>query len=346
MAVSHGSGRLAGGQEAHVVQFYPADGELAGSVSRYLAEGISSGDGVVVVATQPHRDAFVTGLTAAGIEVDEAERDGRLLLVDAAGLLGTFLDGDRLDRDRFAAAASGLLGRAWPSGGLPGGELADVADVAAVRAGTDGVVCGGRQIRIYAEMVALLWEAGQVSLAIELEELWNGLAARVPFSLLCGYPAGVLDAPEHADAVAGVRQLHGAAADARSFPCELGSVRAARHYVASLLDPATDQVLADDVAIAVTELAANAVLHGQSAFTVIVSRWATRIRVAVRDNAPLALASVTLAPVALAAGESVKSVPFPVTTGHGLSVVARLASRWGVEPTTAGKVVWAELGAC
>jgi anti-sigma regulatory factor (Ser/Thr protein kinase) len=344
--VSHGSGRLAGGQEAHVVQFYPADGELAGSVTRYLAEGLSSGDGVVVVATQAHRDAFVTGLATAGIEVDEAERDGRLLLVDAAGLLGTFLDGDRLDRDQFAAAASGLLGRAWQAGGPPGAEVAEAADAAAVTAGADELACGGPRIRIYAEMVALLWEAGQVSLAIELEELWNGLAARFPFSLQCGYPASVLDAPEHADAVADVRRLHGAAADARSFPCELGSVRAARHYVAGLLDPVTDQVLADGVAIAVTELAANAVLHGRSAFTVIVSRWATRIRIAVRDNAPLARASVTLAPVALAAGESVNSVPFPVTTGHGLSVVARLASRWGVEPTPAGKVVWAELGAC
>ncbi|TVZ00717.1 sensor histidine kinase [Trebonia kvetii] len=344
--MSHGSGRLAGGQEAHVVQFYPADGELAGSVSRYLAEGISSGDGVVVVATEPHRDAFVAGLAAAGIKVDEAERDGRLLLVDAAGLLGTFLDGDRLDGGRFAAAASGLLGRARSAGGLPGEEVTDGADGAAVAAGADGLACGGRRIRIYAEMVALLWEAGQVSLAIELEELWNGLAARFPFSLQCGYPASVLDAPEHVDAVADVRRLHGAAADARSFPCELGSVRAARHYVAGLLDPVTDQVLADGVAIAVTELAANAVLHGRSAFTVIVSRWATRIRIAVRDNAPLARASVTLAPVAPAAGESVKPVPFPVTTGHGLSVVARLASRWGVEPTPAGKVVWAELGAC
>ena len=188
-------------------------------------------------------------------------------------------------------------------------------------------------------MVALLWEAGQVSLAIELEELWNGLAVRFPFSLLCGYPASVLDAPEHADAVADVRRLHGAAADVRSFPCELGSVRAARHYVAGLLEAVTDQALADDVAIAVTELAANAVLHGRSAFTVIVSRWATRIRIAVRDNAPLALASIAFA--ARPAGESAKSVPFPVTTGHGLSVVAGLASRWGVEPTPAGKVVWA-----
>jgi anti-sigma regulatory factor (Ser/Thr protein kinase) len=197
------------------------------------------------------------------------------------------------------------------------------------------------RVRIYAEMVALLWEGGQVSLAIELEELWNGLGARLPFSLCCGYPASVLDVPEQADAVLEVRRRHGAVADARTFPCELGSVRAARHYAACLLEPVTDQALADAVAIAVTELAANAVLHGHSAFTVVVSRWATRTRIAVRDNAPV---------VTAAGGGSADSVPypvpFPVTTGHGLSVVAKLASRWGVERTPAGKVVWAELAAC
>ncbi len=316
--MSHGSGRLAKWQEDHVIHFYPADGALADSVVAYLAAGIRSGDGVVVVATQSHREAFSAGLAEDGIEVDAAERDGRLLLVDAAGLLGTFLDGDRLDRDRFAAVASGLLDRAG---------RADDADGSRAR----------RRVRIYAEMVAVLWEDGQVSLAIELEELWNGLGARLPFSLYCGYPASVLDVPEHADAVLDVRRLHGVVADARSFPCELDSVRAARHYAAGLLEPVTDQVLAEDVAIAVTELAANAVVHGRSAFTVVVSRWATRIRVAVRDNTPVVIPAV---------GEYAEPVPYPVTPGHGLSVVAKLASRWGVEPTPAGKVVWAELGAC
>lgn len=292
-----------------------------------LADGIRSGEGVVVVATQAHRDAFVTGLAAAGIDPGEAERDGRLLLLDAAELLGTFLDGGRLDHDRFEAAARDLLGRAGTAARVDTG---------------DAEQGGRRRIRIYAEMVALLWEDGQVSLAIELEELWNGLGVRFPFSLLCGYPASVLDVPEHVHAAGDVRRLHGAVADARSFPCELDSVRAARHYVSGLLEPASDEALAGDVAIAVTELAANAVLHGRSAFTVVVSRWATRIRIAVRDNAPVTRAKVALA----AGGEAAVTVPFPVTTGHGLSVVAKLASRWGVEPTPAGKVVWAELSAC
>jgi anti-sigma regulatory factor (Ser/Thr protein kinase) len=315
-AVLQGRGHLAKGREAHVVHFYPADGELAASVSLYLAAGLKSGEGVIVVATEPHRMAFLAGVAQAGIDVTQAEREGRLLVIDATALLGTFSDGDRLDRDRFAAAVSGLVDRAG--------------------AGTT------RPVRVYGEMVTLLWEAGQVSLAIELEELWNALAARLPFSLLCGYPAGVLDVPELTGAVAEVRRLHGAAADARSFPAEIDSVRAARHYVTGLLEPTADEALADDAAIAVTELAANAVLHARSAFTVVVSRWPARIRIAVRDNAPVARG-----PDALAAdGESADSVPFPLTTGHGLSIVAKLASRWGVEPTPAGKVVWAELDAC
>lgn len=320
--MSHGSGHLAGGQEAHVVHFYPADGELAASAGRYLADGVRSGDGVVVVATEPHRDAIAGGLGAAGIAVGEAERDGRLLLVDAAGLLATFFDGDRLDRDRFHAAAYGLLGRAGRADG-PAGPGAR------------------RRIRVYAEMVALLWDAGQVSLAIELEELWNGLAARFPFGLLCGYPASVLDATEHANAVADVRRLHGTAAEARSFPGELDSVRAARHYVAALLGPSADQALADDAAIVVTEFASNAVVHGRSAFTVVVSLRSSSRRQAPGQGAPIRIAVRDNARVLLAAG----SAPFPVTTGHGLSVVAQLASRWGVEPVPAGKVAWAELGA-
>jgi anti-sigma regulatory factor (Ser/Thr protein kinase) len=308
--VSRGSGRRTGGQAGHAVQFYLADGELAGSVSRYLAEGIRSGDGVVAVATRPHMDEFLAGLSQTGIDAATAQRDGRLLLLDASTLLGTFFDGDSIDRGPFQAAASGLIGRASLAGPAAG---------------------AGRRVRIYAEMVALLWDAGKVSLAIELEELWNDLAARLPFSLLCGYPASVLDEQGHEDAALDVRRLHSAAADTRSFPADLDSVRAARHYATGLLEPA-DQPLAGDLAIAVTELAANAVLHARSAFTVTVSRWATGIRVAVRDNAAVA-----------ATGEP---VPFPVTTGHGLSVVAALASRWGVERTPAGKVVWAELGAC
>jgi hypothetical protein len=60
-------------------------------------------------------------------------------------------------------------------------------------------------------------------------------------------------------------------------------------------------------------------------------------RIAVRDSTPVELHAVT-GPQATGEG-----VPFQVMRGHGLSVVAQLASRWAVEPLPDGKVVWAEL---
>jgi anti-sigma regulatory factor (Ser/Thr protein kinase) len=338
--VSRSSDRLAGefaeGPGEHVVHFYPAEDVLAAQVGRYLAEGIASGNGVLVVATAAHRRGFAASLAAEGVDAGRAERDGRLLTADASALLGSFLVDGRLDRDQFSAVAGGLIGRA---------------------------AAAGRPVRIYAEMVALLWDAGDVALAIELEGLWNDLGARLPFSLLCGYPASVLAGPDSGGAVRDACLAHSAVADARSFTGEPQSVRAARHYVMRLLGDAAGEVagrpgagdaavsdaavsdaaaagavaagaVAADAAIVVTELTANAVLHARSAFTLTVTQSAAGVRIAVRDNTPLPAADE-------AAG---RGGPFAVLTGHGLSVVAQLASRWSVERLRAGKVVWAELG--
>jgi MEDS: MEthanogen/methylotroph, DcmR Sensory domain len=314
-SVSHRGDQLAEGAVNHVVQFYRADDELADNVGRYLADGIRSGEGVVVVATAPHRLAFEAALAREGLDAGRERRAGRLLTEDASGLLGRFLDGGRLDHERFEAAASELVGRA-----------------AAVR----------RQVRVYAEMVALLWDAGDVPLAIELEDLWHKLGARLPFHLLCGYPAGVLADQGTAGPVREVCQLHSAVADQRRFPAERNSVRAARHYVTGLLGEGADEAAACDAAIVATELAANAVLHARSGFTLTLSRSATVTRIAVRDNTPVGVLEVAGPEVAgpVAGGEG---MPFQVMTGHGLSAVAQLASRWAVDPLPDGKVVWAEL---
>jgi hypothetical protein len=308
-----------GGPGDHVVHFYPAENELAVAVGRYLAEGIGSGNGVLVVATAAHRRAFAASLAAEGVDAGRAERDGRLLMADASALLGSFLVDGRLDRDQFGAVAGDLIGRA---------------------------AAAGRPVRIYAEMVALLWDAGDVALAIELEGLWNDLGARLPFSLLCGYPASVLTGPDSEGAARDACLAHSAVADARSFTGELQSVRAARHYVAGLLgETAGDAAgwaiageVAEDASIVVTELAANAVLHARSAFTLTVTRSAAGARIAVRDNTPVPAANGSAAEGAAGADGA-----FAVLAGHGLSVVAQLASRWSVERLTSGKVVWAEL---
>ena len=48
----------------------------------------------------------------------------------------------------------------------------------------------GCPIRIYGQMVDILWQEGKRDLAIRLEVLWNQLANTQRFSLLCGYAIG------------------------------------------------------------------------------------------------------------------------------------------------------------
>ena len=312
------NGQLAGERGHHTAQFYGDDEELTASVGRYLGDALAPGGSAVVMATEAHRLAFGAGLAMVGTNGDAAQAAGRLIVADAVEMTAGFMAGGRLDQPRFLHAARDLISRA---------------------------ALAGQPVRIYAEMVALLWGAGQVAAALELEELWNDLATRLPFTLLCGYPARLAAG---GDRVAEqVRRLHtrviapypgppDAAANSvddyevvRGFPYADGSVRAARQFVVSRLGPHAGAATAIDAEIVTGELVANALMHARTPFIVAV-RWSGhRVRICVRDAAPLPPAA-----------EPPRPVP-----GHGLDVIAQLANRWGIHPQAGGKAIWAELSA-
>jgi hypothetical protein len=116
----------------------------------------------------------------------------------------------------------------------------------------------------------------------------------------------------------------------RTFAFARDAPAAARHYtVGTLRDWGGDWGagdLADDAALVVTELAANAIVHAHSWFTVILAARGDLLRISVRDATP-------------PSGEPLVPVPL-----HGLGAVDALASRWGVESLgNAGKTVWVEV---
>jgi hypothetical protein len=46
----------------------------------------------------------------------------------------------------------------------------------------------GREVRAFGEMVVLLWQKGNSSGTIQLEQLWNKFCVIETFCLLCAYP--------------------------------------------------------------------------------------------------------------------------------------------------------------
>jgi hypothetical protein len=107
----------------HAVQFYESDDELAAAVVPHLAEGLSAGEPIVVIATKEHRRDFESAV-AARVDLAGARDGGRFFAFDAATTLESFSPDGRLDARAFeevvgtalrTAAADGfaLMGRWW-----------------------------------------------------------------------------------------------------------------------------------------------------------------------------------------------------------------------------------------
>lgn len=149
----------------HAVQFYGSDQSLFTTVAGFIAEGLVIGQPAVVIATRPHGTAIVEHLSKRLIDCDRAVRDGDLMLLDAEATLDLFLVGSKPDAALFAANVGRLVEQAVNG-----------------RRGT--------MVRAYGEMVDVLWKQGRAEAAIELEILWNKLALKHDFALLCGYAMG------------------------------------------------------------------------------------------------------------------------------------------------------------
>jgi hypothetical protein len=170
--------------EEHVVQLYGGDHQLlVRNVSRYLAEGLKRGDGLVVIATSEHAVAVVRQLTEESDEASHALRDGRLVLIDAQATLDRFMLDGQPDQDLFRA--------------IVGSVLQDVRGRSATG-----------KIRAFGEMVGILWMDGQQDAATRLEKYWNELLTGSTVSLFCAYPIDIFDGGTQTGGLEAVLRAH------------------------------------------------------------------------------------------------------------------------------------------
>ncbi len=293
------------GEGEHVVQFYDDDADLIRAVGAYLIQTVSAGETAIVLATEAHRVAFEAELVGAGIDVGRAVQDGTFVSLDAAQTMSAFIDEGEIDPAAFQAVIGDLVRSAQRN---------------------------GRSVRAYGEMVALLWEAGDVLGAIELEKLWNELGKELRFALWCAYHTQSMAGEEHADALHKVCHLHTAVVEDATARFRAGpdAPFAARRFVAGVLAGRryTDPAAAQDAQLVVSELATNAVIHAGTPFSVSLSFDGSTIRISVHDWSSARPVMQDAAPTA--------------PSGRGLRLVDAVTRDWGVEPATDGKTVWAE----
>jgi anti-sigma regulatory factor (Ser/Thr protein kinase) len=293
----------------HVVQFYEREENLALAVSSFLGAGLVAGETALVVATKAHLEAFEAVLTAAGINVCALRASAQLVSFDAEELLGRFIVDQRADAARFQASVGSLVAK----------------------------LSAGAPLRIYGEMVAVLWDRGDVAAAMELESHWNELARRAPFTLFCAYPLDVVRAGReaicsHHSAVVAEPRPQPARADeaSRRFEPTPFAAPMARRFVNEVLAGWARPALVETADLVVSELVSNAVRHGRQRFTVVLTLWHDSVRVAVVDPSPRL-------PTVRADDPDVS------TGGRGMHLIEAVSRRWGTQVHEGGKTVWAEI---
>jgi hypothetical protein len=161
----------------HAVQFYGTDLSLFGTVSGFLADGLVADQPALVIATAEHASGLREHLTKRMIDITAAEETGQLQFLDAADTLGAFMVDGSPDAELFDRQMGAII--------------------EAIRRDNHQAI-----IRAYGEMVDLLWRRGDPTAAIQVEILWNKLALKYRFALMCGYSMGSFyKQTEHVEAI-------------------------------------------------------------------------------------------------------------------------------------------------
>ncbi len=144
----------------HAVCFYEDAQSLSRTVARFIGAGWSP------TSRHPGCHAFDSAaileqLVAMAVDPQRRIEQGDLVMLDADEVLSRIMVDDMPDTGRFEDTinpiVSGAAGR-WM-----------------------------RPVRVYGEMVDLLWKNGKAAAAVSLEIQWNHLIAKHKCSLLCGY---------------------------------------------------------------------------------------------------------------------------------------------------------------
>ncbi len=165
----------------HIVQVCQDDIFQAEAITRYIQEGLLKNEAVVIYAKPSLRKTVIGKLEQLGFEVSEYKRRGQLKFFDVELTLLCFYSEDTLHEANFQD--------------FVGASLRDLR----LKFG---------KVRIFSEMLNLLWRDSKYEAAMELEECWQNLARQLEFSLLLSYSLNKTDPDTLEEAVKLICEYH------------------------------------------------------------------------------------------------------------------------------------------
>jgi len=187
--VLHGaatSGTTANGSPAtcaHAVEIYSRVEDLGDTVADFLAAGFEQGEPALVLARRESFELFATQLAGRGWDVALQQEEGLFVFADTATIRPAVFATNRPFADAFEQAIGGLIDRA-------------------------AAHASGRSVRVFGELVDVLYRDSEPEAAIAVEDAWNRLARARRFSLLCGYELDVFDPELQAGMLGEICRVH------------------------------------------------------------------------------------------------------------------------------------------
>jgi hypothetical protein len=145
----------------HVCQIYGDETFFMDALEGFIGGGLRAGESVIVIATAGHLHALEKRLRGNWLDLDRARWEDRYIAVLAQETLGNFMVNGMPDEALFRMTMNEMIARARG---------------------------GGRKVRVFGEMVAILWAEGNAGATVRLEHLWSKLQTEQHFPLFCAYP--------------------------------------------------------------------------------------------------------------------------------------------------------------
>lgn len=173
------------GFNQHELQVYSSDASFLEGFGRFIADGLNSGNAIVVLATEAHRQGLIRELQTRGFNLDAIIKCGSYIAVDVREALSSFMVDEQPDPNRFESTVLNLIKTASKA---PNGATRRV------------LVCG--------EGAPLLWTQGNLDAALRVEELWDAVSHQYGLSSLCGYLPGGLQGQQDQRVFQAICSLH------------------------------------------------------------------------------------------------------------------------------------------